>query len=516
MSDDNHKAPEAGVVSKFRNISWNDIAILILSATSVLFMQDGINTILTGDGVFNHTRALLIAWAIALAIQIILVGALDRFCRHRGIGFLAVYMLCATASVGAGYSAWWETWRGAHVTENGYQEQYTAVMRVLTGMREQYGILVDKVVDLSDYSEEKAKLEAKNGMTCGPSKPGPGERYNLRQNDKEVFGPYRKQFEERRQKLNELVLSAASLTSVKAAGVSGAASKLNAIVNEASAFTGDQLLAELKQRAEARAQQGRGEIVNERTGKRFTCHDPVLEGRLTDVARAAVLPPLPVVEFGNATDPKIGLQMAWSRLGNLLGSGHGASFEDLFPLIPGAFIDVLIFFAAAVRQRAPRVSDRLDTLSPLDRPAKLDHPALWRRIDAALSNFDYRLWRLLRRHTVRIGRRSYAALPAYPSSADHESLQDFVDVLIALRAAKQVWTLQPPTFIWLRLWWHLGSERLRKLDEGQHFRVYRVDERFMRELLIDAVRAEPPPTYSDQPSAGTTGNETDGPYRQAA
>jgi hypothetical protein len=484
---------------KLRDLSWRDLATLVLAGYSTAATWWGLHALATLGSASLGPWLLVLSGLFTLAIEIILVGSARQLKGEdtmRGRTVMLVPLIgCLCLSTGFGFGAWHRLlWTDAIAEDNAYV-QTSDITSYFAGVAGTSAKLRDYSAQLAAHSERMMNIEEEKGGTCGtPSGDGFGDRARLRQSDNRLAAAYPDYFDGRHRDAEAALTAARKIDGTW--GERDAA--LRDALTTARAVAGDALLERYK--AEL------GERISHTTfvgasGNTFTCHDPQLEvlaGAIIDLEYPS--PPTEVASF-DPSDARAALEHAFSRLGQRIGLVPRRSVDD--PVVAtrnrqrdalalGLAMGVdflLIWVARPARRRSP--THRMPNLGGPDPGAPLLQRlvALMRFTESPPKRID-QLDRALREREFRVFGRPHVQVYQRPATEDELVLTRIMEIACEAGDASEYAYSRP-------VHWSLTDV----LDVDRSVRTFRLRARLRTALLYASYLASTDMAEDDQEAA---------------
>lgn len=313
-----------------------------LSLLSIVSLCDGLMRVMGGwreAGVTGFVMAL----ALSLALQAVLVAAVSAWLRQRDRMALKAYLVCVLVSVPVSLGFWYQGLglNRAHAGDI-YRQTIEHSLDRLRALDSAYESFATTSLRLAAHSEERAQLEAARGGTCDVPLAGPGERKKYRANDSAVLGDYGRYFAEKREALKAIVRDAEALHGAQVDG--SRILRMKELVSRANALAGDPRIAQAKSWLVNRVVEGRDGVLRGR--EFFRCRDSVIEENARALSRITLVA-LPVAEIPNPSVAGANIVEAFGIVFAAVTLQWGKiSSAQWIALIMGVLIDAGIFFLA--------------------------------------------------------------------------------------------------------------------------------------------------------------------------
>lgn len=331
----------AGLMHDIRGDRTNRWYLIgFLAAISIVSLTDGFVRVMGGwreAGVIGFLMAL----ALSLALQAVLVAAVSAWLRQHDRMALKAYLVCVLISVPVSLGFWYQA-LGLNQLHAGnlYRQALEQGLDRLRGLDSAYESFATASLRLAAHSEERSKVEAARGGTCDVPLAGPGARMKFRARDAQVLGDYGRYFSEKREALKTIVREAEVLHGASVDG--DRIMRLRGLVSQANALAEDSRIAQAKSWLANRVAEGRDGVLRGR--EFFRCRDDVLEENARALARINLVT-LPVPEIPNPSVAGANIVEAFGIVFAVLTLQWGkVSFAQWIALIMGVLIDAGIFF----------------------------------------------------------------------------------------------------------------------------------------------------------------------------
>lgn len=445
-------------------------------------------------------------WLIGIGLAIMVTAAsavcfgfaLTSWTWPSRIGWIVVWMFCASITVGVEYGYWFFQGSGEQLTSRTARDAARNAAIPLTAFASDYRALSDQATGLREFSAAKAAEESAKGFTCDPAVgANPGPRQRLRDRDAATFAHYARAFDKEDAELRRTL---GSLDAVYEAAGPSFFTTASSTIARAYAITAaakqDPNLAAFRAFLRQRIVDGRAGVKDPQTGEVFKCPDQELESRMQAAlaVQLSELPPMPP----QIVEPT--LTSAAARPFILL--THPSEFQpdlDVRPLLLGLLVDVLqcAFVAALLRNESN--GDRKQARGAEGSQGAWLHEALGRRstVFSQLQKLREgyagdRSWlRFLDRYTITVPptRPSEAALDflVVPSAEDIRAFGARSLVLVLTGSSRA-------TLLYFAPFEDLSPRWREKLGSGwspeTSFDVYQLNPGLLNELILAAANFE--------------------------
>lgn len=323
-----------------RTNRWSLIGAL--AAISIGSLCDGLVRTMGGwreAGIIGFVMAL----ALSLALQAVLVASVSAWLRQRDRMALKAYLICVFISVPVSMGFWYQA-LGLNQRHAGdvYRQAIEQNLSQLRKLDSAYESFATASLRLGVLAAEKSAVESARGGTCDVPLAGPGERKKYRDNDATVLGDYGRYFAEKRETLKTIVREAEALHGVRVGGAE--ILRLMGLVAQANALAGDPRIAQAKNWLANRVVEGRDGVLRGR--EFFRCRDSVIEENARALSRITLVA-LPVAEIPNPSVAGANIVEAFGIVFAAVTLQWGKiSSAQWIALIMGVLIDAGIFFLA--------------------------------------------------------------------------------------------------------------------------------------------------------------------------